>query len=535
MTSKYSQIAKSESSAPVTEQIRHDQVQNNAGGYVFGASNLQRLDRFLILGSESNTFYQGNRSLTMENVSNLLECIEKDGVGTVKRIVEIRKSGRSYRSDACILAILYCLKKGDVDTRRLAATYFKEVAVTGSDVLMALDLFYALGFGMSKVTRRAFSEWYTSKTPDNLAFQVIKYRNRNGMGHDRPWQASHGKPKDFPHLMPILTRLEKGWDDALTAEDKDQIPQIVKDFVNLKGCVKDPEAAAFMIDSNKSITWEMIPTEVSNDHNVQLALLKNMQVNAMVRNLAKYTAHGLFEERPEALKIVLDKLNSVDQVKRSKIHPFRLYVAAKQYGMGHGDKGNLTWTPNHRIIDALERAFEAALNNNLETSESVYVIGVDISGSMSDPTSVASISAREAAIVMSFILARQYPNSEVIPFHVRTFPAVRAVGRSLSDYVSGFIREASGTDCSVLFKYATTMKSAPDGIISLTDGETWSGTHPFKVLDDLRNSSKKRIKSILVPIIANRTTINRPDDLDSYEIVGFDSGMMETMRQLVDM
>jgi 60 kDa SS-A/Ro ribonucleoprotein len=46
------------------ERVRADQIQNNAGGFVFAVSDEQRFLRFLILGTEGGTYYVGERVQT---------------------------------------------------------------------------------------------------------------------------------------------------------------------------------------------------------------------------------------------------------------------------------------------------------------------------------------------------------------------------------------------------------------------------------------------------------------------------------------
>ena len=41
-----------------------EMVKNAAGGFVFKADSWTRMERFLILGSEGNTYYVGERELT---------------------------------------------------------------------------------------------------------------------------------------------------------------------------------------------------------------------------------------------------------------------------------------------------------------------------------------------------------------------------------------------------------------------------------------------------------------------------------------
>lgn len=45
------------STHPVNTALNATQVQNRAGGFVYELSDIERLKRFLILGSDTNTFY----------------------------------------------------------------------------------------------------------------------------------------------------------------------------------------------------------------------------------------------------------------------------------------------------------------------------------------------------------------------------------------------------------------------------------------------------------------------------------------------
>ena len=44
------------------------QVENNAGGFVWELDDWQRLDRFLVLGSEGGTYYVSERKLTLDTI-----------------------------------------------------------------------------------------------------------------------------------------------------------------------------------------------------------------------------------------------------------------------------------------------------------------------------------------------------------------------------------------------------------------------------------------------------------------------------------
>ena len=47
-----------------------DQVQNNAGGFVFKTSDWDQLDRFLVLGSDGGSYYATERDMTIDNAGS---------------------------------------------------------------------------------------------------------------------------------------------------------------------------------------------------------------------------------------------------------------------------------------------------------------------------------------------------------------------------------------------------------------------------------------------------------------------------------
>lgn len=51
------------------------QVPNAAGGWAWGVDPWQRLDRFLVLGTEGGTYHVGERALTRESAEAAAACL----------------------------------------------------------------------------------------------------------------------------------------------------------------------------------------------------------------------------------------------------------------------------------------------------------------------------------------------------------------------------------------------------------------------------------------------------------------------------
>ena len=183
--------------APMAD-VKTPQVPNSAGGYVWKVDHWARLVRFLVLGSSASSYYASSRKLTLENAEAVMQCIDVDGLRTVRTIVDVSTSGRAPRNDAAILALAICLKAGDLSTRKAAADAVVRVCRTGTHVFELASAVDAMG-GWGRVTRRAFSRWYQRNDVDSLAYQVSKYRQRNGWSHRDVLRKAHPAPPSEAH------------------------------------------------------------------------------------------------------------------------------------------------------------------------------------------------------------------------------------------------------------------------------------------------------------------------------------------------
>ena len=81
-----------------------EMVKNSAGGFTFTLDTWGYLDRFLILGSDVNSYYATAKKLTIDASKNVVKAINEDGVRTVNRIVEISQGGRAPKNDPAVFA-----------------------------------------------------------------------------------------------------------------------------------------------------------------------------------------------------------------------------------------------------------------------------------------------------------------------------------------------------------------------------------------------------------------------------------------------
>ena len=88
-----------------SQPLNKRQVENNAGGFVFQIDKWSRLDRFLVLGSDSPTYYQKAQDLTKQNAACVIECFNSNVIRTIDVIVSVSEEGRAPKNDAAIFAM----------------------------------------------------------------------------------------------------------------------------------------------------------------------------------------------------------------------------------------------------------------------------------------------------------------------------------------------------------------------------------------------------------------------------------------------
>lgn len=512
-----------------------NQVQNNAGGYVFEVSDLDRLERFLILGTEGGTYYVSEKKLTLESAKHV-EKLAKDaklGPQAVKLIVEISEAGRAPKNDPAIFALAVCMKSGTEKVRMLAQMAVPKVCRTGTHLFQLAESVKALG-GWGRGTKRALTSWYTTQSLDELAYQIVKYQSREGWSHRDVLRKLHINPGGTNTKLSRLLRYAVG---KGTEKNVNYLPDVVQGFEEIKG-VKDSKTAVKLIEKY-GLPRECVPTELLNDVGVWNTLLtsgKGMPVTAMVRNLGKMSAIGLLSGMNDATRFVIQRLSDEAAIKGSRIHPMQILMALRTYTSGHGFKGSLTWNVSQQIADALDDAFYGSFKHVNPTGKRHY-LGLDISGSMDSPFSAGlNLTCMEAALAMALVTMNVEKDTRVVGFDtgVKELPISRKdrLDQALRK-LSGF-RNGGGTDCSKSYQDALQRKEKYDAFFVYTDNETWAGhQHPVQALREYRKRMGINAKSCVVGMASTGFTIADPNDPGMLDVVGFDTATPSLMAEFV--
>ena len=517
------------------EPLDEKQVLNAAGGYVYEISEWDALLRFLVLGTEGGSIYESENDLTKQNLDNVLKAIQADGPRVVETVLDVSEGGKARKNDMALFTLVLCMTHGDAATKQAVERVYNRVARTGTHHLMFCNFIENMpNRGWGRAVQRIVANWYTSKDDEELAYQVIKYRNREGFSHQKALHRCHGG-KNTPLYRWIVgagvgERRIECW---YTSEDDKKIrhypnanpsqeanhtvpvyPHILSGFMQAQEDGRSTNQICDLIDAY-GLTHEMVPNAFLKSPDVWVALLQKMPLTATLRNLGRMTSLGLLDPFSENVKTVLDKFTP-ESVRKARLHPLTTLIGLKTYESGEGVRGSLKWDANGAILSHLQDVFYWGFETIEPTGKNI-MLALDTSGSMfgawyGGPPFPAcpNLDCGEIAAVMAMATARVESNYVICAFDdtFTTLPitektALPDVMRIISD------RPHGRTDCALPMVAALQRGwNSIEGFAIYTDNETYYGRiHPKQALEQYRHKTGVDARLVSVSMLANDTTI----------------------------
>lgn len=506
------------------------QVKNSAGGFVFQITPMQQVRRFLTIGTTGGTYYVQQGELTKANAEILLEVAKTQHRELVDTIVEISLAGRAPKANQTIFALAVACSTGTTDEKNYALSKLSLVCRTGTHLFLFAK--YIEQFrGWGPALRRTVGNWYDDKNPDKLAYQLLKYQQRDGWSHKDLIKLSHPtKYYDTIYRYLISGGTIKG------------LPNLFDTVATIRA---NPEHAAQVIRGDGGLSWEMLPTESLNDPEVWKALLDTNSVNlgALIRQLPRLTRLGLTNTFNEASSKITSMLTDENAIRNARIHPINVLVAQATYASGQSRRGSGTWSPDSDVVDALNDTFYKAFGNVAPTGNNTLV-GLDISGSMvASQVADTGLSCMQVGAALALVTKSVETNVEIMAFdsvgelfdnglgynHTHMVSGFRKLNISPRQRLSDVLKEIgtwSGgrTDCALPMKYAMKHNLPIDTFIVITDNETWHGDiHPYQALQQYRAQSGRDAKLVVQAMTPTSFSIANPEDPGMLDISGFDS------------
>ena len=260
-------------------------------------------------------------------------------------------------------------------------------------------------------------------------------------------------------------------------------------------------------------------------------------VMAIVKNLVALERAGLFNDK-EAVKSICSRLTDAEQVKKSRLLPFRFYSAYVEvealYSRGEGKR---------KILDALVEAMDLSIYN-LQDIEGFNAILIDRSGSMRHPiSSMSSVTADVVSCILGAICFKK-GTADVYVFADRCHEVTGISRKSTVMDITKAIMSVNVGGCTYLneaLDYIGRQGTKYDSLIILSDNDCYSsqnGSFRFHSwgsygTDDNVNALIKRgtFKKVFINnMLGNNFSIVNTDDFRKNLITGFSERVIDVIN-----
>ena len=524
---------------------------NSAGGFAWAVDDWARLRRFLVLGSEGGSYYAGEWKLTRENALAVERCLTADGQRAVAEIVRISEAGRAPKNDAALFALAMAAGTDDERTRKAALDALPRVARTGTHLFQFAQ--FVEGFrGWGRSLRRAVGAWYSAKAVDSLAYQAVKYRQREGVTHRDLLRLAHpaGSVSAGNPTLGVSDEHARLFEWIARGGDADGLPRIVEGFVLAQEAENAARSAELVREYG--LPREAVKSEHLAAPQIWEALLEDMPMTALVRNLATMTRVGVLDAGSDGMAKVVEQLGDSERIRRARVHPIAFLSALRTYASGRGARGRHEWSPVRDIVDALDAAFYTAFGS-VEPAGTRMLLALDVSGSMEHGwvAGVPGLSPRDASAALALVTAATEPRCEIVGFYAGRngwnpgrkrqwylgHDGLTRLAISPRQRLDDAVKAVSGlpfggTDCALPMLYAQAKGKEIDTFVIYTDSETWAGdVHPVQALEDYRRASRISARLVVVGMVSNGFSIADPNDPGMLDVVGFDTATPQLISE----
>lgn len=570
-------------------------VKNSADGYTYTISDEDLIDRILILGTSSNTYYSSAEKLTADSMESIKRMLnEGKGQMLVEHVSNVYESGRAPKQDPTFF-VLALLTQSDVplEVRKSALQIVSRMRTfTQLYSWVALKKQLANGHkGFGRATRSALLELFKSKTGKQLIYQTSKYGSRK-IGKET-WtigdviSCAHIASKKLSMdsqvaVAYMINGIESAQTVANKYADNQQCLEVMQylyavEAVKKSTCTTD---VACQMIRQYNLPRETLSSHLLNDLNVWNSLLYTssisengtiqhrikMPITALIRNLGVMSSKGVFDDEI-ITNTVAKYLTNKQVLKCGRVHPVTILVARITYESGRGVKGSLNWKVSQQIVSALEEAFYVAFGNIDGTGKRI-LHAVDCSGSMScGMCAIPNLTACQAVstLVMEAIkrehkyhqaLLAKGENSEFIQDVVLFKHTLEKVNISHIDTLNTVMKTIQdhnfgSTDCALpminaleTYRKSNGKHGVYDAFIVYTDNETYYGkTHPSEALDNYNKEIGICAKMIVIATTPTNNSIgffnrgtqpNKDNCTNALNISGFDLNAPELIRNFIN-
>jgi 60 kDa SS-A/Ro ribonucleoprotein len=509
---------------PQTQRANSHQVRNNAGGYVYEASSKSRLERFLILGVDGGTYYVKTPDLTAQNVDFIRTQLQENASEVIATVVDVSHTARAKSNSPALFVLALAMNTDGVD-KTLVSDAVQKVARTSTHLFEYMQYLENLG-GWGRAKRNSVAQWYSSKDDQQLGYQLVKYRQRDGWTHRDALRLSH--PRGLSNGL-VNFALGKQY-------FVNEVPSIVIGFDKVQAATTETQVVSLIREYG--LPWEAVPTQWHKSLKVWRAIFEQgMGQTALLRNVTRFAKLGAFDDVVFAREYA-NKLADQEAIYKGRLHPINYLNAAVVYEEGQFDRNSRnrgwgstayrvkTWDVNSKVLTALNDGFDLSFKNVVPSNKRT-LIAVDTSASMWwGPGVGLELLHAEIAAAVGIFVARTEPYSQFSAFSTHMVDTKITEKDSLATVVNKMRRAGGGgTDLSQPMLWAKSESRDFDTFVMITDNETWAGRiHPDQALKQYRQAIGHDAKLAVLATEATPFTIANPDDpKGQMDFVGFDA------------
>ena len=330
------------------------------------------------------------------------------------------------------------------------------------------------------------------------------------------------KPEPVTEIAEQPKKKER--EDPLTAAAR-----FLKALISISETAKDTCKAITILKKNPRLQREHIPTEHMSSSAIWDVLLEGMGIEALIRNLGKLSQIGLAGQKRHR---ICEMLTNAENVRRSRVHPLKIFIGSKTYAAGKGELGKMTWAVVPEIVNTLTQTFKLAFGN-VSKSGKRMMIALDVSGSMDCACAGASnITCREGETALALVqVAVEGTENVYIRGFTNTFFNFDGKIRpemTIQDAIRATSAPFGSTDCALPMVTALQHRLLVDVFVVYTDSETYAPTmHPQVALEQYRKGMGIDAKLIVVGMVSNCLSIADPSDRNILNLAGFDTATPE--------
>ena len=297
------------------------QVANSAGGYTFAVDDWTRLARFLVLGAEGGSYYAGERALTLENAEAVKRCIARRraarGAGDRRRV---RGRARAEERPGPVRA-------GDVRgvwrtrTRAGARRWrpCRRWRGSGRTCSTSRSMWTGCAAGGAGCVRRSATG--TPRCPPTSWPTRRSSTGSGTAGATATCCACRTRSRRRSSISRLYHWLTQGWEGVGETPHPDAALRLVWAAERAKTAGTAAEVAALIREYR--LPREAVPTQWLTDPFVWEALLEEMPMTALIRNLATLTRVGLLTPQGPETRQVAAQITDEARLRKARVHPIR--------------------------------------------------------------------------------------------------------------------------------------------------------------------------------------------------------------------